>query len=288
MELRVLPMILRAESMKLVVACFVLSACAARVAEPAPVPPTPPPLASRPADSEGTQSVAPNPNPNVASSGLAENADSRGEGTKGPSSAVDPTVGTTNASLSVDDSGSAEPRRLDLPRGTTVLHVGDSFAGALGIELNRELKTFGIRGILKYETATYIPTWAWGKDLEKYLSKYHPDLVMITLGANELEIADPAQRAPTIRHLVERLAGRPCVWVAPPLWQGARPALLDVIRESCAPCAYLDSSELVPDLPRAKDGIHPAMAARKEWAKAVVEWLGQHLRGSDALPWSIE
>lgn len=198
------------------------------------------------------------------------------------------TVGATNASLGAASGPAIEPGPLALPKGTTVLHIGDSFAGALGIDLNREFKDAGVRGILKYETATYIPTWAWGKDLEKYLSKYHPDLVLITLGANELEIPDPAQRVPTIRHLVERLAGRPCVWVAPPLWRGARPALLDVIRDSCAPCAYLDSTELVPELARAKDGIHPAMAARKDWAKAVIRWLGEHRRGNESQPWKLE
>lgn len=198
------------------------------------------------------------------------------------------TIGVTNASLSMEPTAPDAARGVELPSGTTVLHIGDSFAGALGIELNREFKEAGVRGILKYETATYIPTWAWGKDLEKYLSKYHPDLVLITLGANELEIPDPAQRAPTIRHLVERLGGKPCVWVAPPLWHGARPALLDVIRESCAPCAYLDSGELVPELPRARDGIHPAMAARKAWAQAVIKWLGEHRRGDESRPWRIE
>jgi hypothetical protein len=197
-------------------------------------------------------------------------------------------VGATNASLAAETPLPAETAPVALPSGTTVLHIGDSFAGALGIELNREFKEAGVRGILKYETATYIPTWASGKDLETYLSKYHPDLVLITLGANELEIPDPAQRAATIRRLVGRLAGRPCVWVAPPLWHGARPALLDVIRESCAPCAYLDSGELVPELPRAKDGIHPAMAARKAWAKAVITWLGQHRKRGETQPWRIE
>jgi lysophospholipase L1-like esterase len=205
-----------------------------------------------------------------------------------PSRSPADAVGATNASLSTESAPAVGAPRASLPSGTTVLHIGDSFAGALGIELNRQFKDAGVRGILKYETATYIPTWAWGKDLEKYLSKYHPDLVLITLGANELEIPDPAQRASTIRHLVERLAGRPCVWVAPPLWRGARPALLDVIRESCAPCAYLDSSEIVPELPRARDGIHPAMAARKAWAEAVIKWLGEHRKGGEEHPWRIE
>ena len=175
----------------------------------------------------------------------------------------------------------------ELPSGTTVLRIGDSFAGALGIDLNRELKEAGVRGVLKYETSTYIPTWASSKDLNHYLLKFHPDLVLITLGANELEIPDPAARAPTIHRLVGRLGGRPCVWVAPPLWQGARPALLDTIRSSCAPCLYLDSSALVPELQRMRDHIHPAMQARKIWAKAVIDWLRKHRDPRGSRPWDL-
>ncbi len=179
------------------------------------------------------------------------------------------------------------PSTVDLPLGTTILHIGDSFAGALGIDLNRQLKGAGIRGVLKYQTATYIPTWASSKDLDRYLWQFHPDLVLITLGANELSIPDPAQRIPTIRRLVGRLGGRPCVWVGPPLWEGARPALLETIRTSCAPCLYLDSSTLVPDLPRMRDHIHPSMEAREIWAKAVVAWLREHRDPEGARPWDL-
>jgi lysophospholipase L1-like esterase len=174
-----------------------------------------------------------------------------------------------------------------LPHGTTVLHIGDSFAGALGLDLNAELKAAGIRGILKYETSTYIPTWASGKELGKYLDRFQPDLVLITLGANELGIPDPAARIPTIHRLVARLGGRPCVWVAPPLWDGARPDLLETIRASCAPCAYLDSTALVPGLPRTHDKIHPSMEGRKTWAKAVVSWLAEHRAPNGSHPWDI-
>jgi len=168
-----------------------------------------------------------------------------------------------------------------LPQGTTVLHIGDSFAGALGIELNALLKAQGVRGVLKYETATYIPTWASSKDLDRHLDRYRPDLVLVSLGANELEIPEPEARAPTIQRLVKRLGGRPCVWVLPPLWKGARPALLDTIRGSAAPCVILDSGALTPDLPRMRDRIHPSMDARRVWAEAVVGWLRTH-RVTDA------
>ncbi|HEX4474260.1 MAG TPA: SGNH/GDSL hydrolase family protein [Polyangiaceae bacterium] len=191
----------------------------------------------------------------------------------------------TSATPSLPPNSAPEP--APLPVGTTVLHIGDSFAGALGIDLDQEFKARGVRGVLKYETATYIPTWASNKDLDQYLTSFHPDLVLITLGANELTVPDPKVRIPTIHRLVARLGGRPCVWVAPPLWKGARPVLLDTIRQSAAPCLYLDSGALVPDLPRMRDGIHPSMPARKEWAKAVIEWLQAHRVENGARPWEL-
>ena len=163
--------------------------------------------------------------------------------------------------------------------------------GALGIDLDREFKAVGVRGVTKYKTATYIPTWASTPDLELYLSQFHPDLVLITLGANELLIPDPSARIPTIHRLVARLGGRPCVCGSAALWHGARPALLPTTLSgaSCAPCAYLDSTALfVPDLPRTPDHIHPSMDARKTWAKAVFGWLAEHRAQDGARPWDLQ
>ena len=170
------------------------------------------------------------------------------------------------------------PSLADLPKDTRVLHIGDSFAGALGYELNREFEAHGIRGTLKYEKSTYIPTWAWNKELGEYLWKYRPDLVVITLGGNELKIPDPNARAKTVRRLVDRLKGKPCVWIGIPLWEGSNPALMHVIAENVAPCLFLDSSALLPDLQRARDGIHPNTEARRTWAKAVIHWLRQQVQ----------
>ncbi|HEX9618997.1 MAG TPA: SGNH/GDSL hydrolase family protein [Polyangiaceae bacterium] len=182
-----------------------------------------------------------------------------------------------------------EPARTPQPpEGVTVLHIGDSFAGALGIDLNRRLKEAGVRGILRYETSSYIPTWASEPKLATYLATYDPDLVLITLGANELEVVDPSIRIRTIERLVRRFDGRPCVWVGVPLWKGARGVLLDVIREHCAPCVYLDSNRLFPDMPRARDGIHPSIPAREEWARRVLAWLSAHRAATEERVWAIE
>jgi lysophospholipase L1-like esterase len=171
---------------------------------------------------------------------------------------------------------SASAVAAQLPQGSTVLHVGDSFAGALGPALNQEFEAHGVKGVLKAETATYIPTWASNKALPQYLDRYKPDLVLITLGANELQIPDPQARAETVRRVVARLGDRPCVWIGIPLWEGANPALMQVIADNAAPCLFLDSTALLPNMDRAKDKIHPSTAARSEWAKQVTAWLLQH------------
>jgi lysophospholipase L1-like esterase len=168
-----------------------------------------------------------------------------------------------------------------------VLHVGDSFAAALGLPLNRKLKEQGLRSALEYETASYIPGWSAGDKLQKLLWKYNPDLVLITLGANELEIVDPEQRIRNIRRIVSTVGDRPCVWIATPLWAGAKNGLMDIIRQNAEPCRYMDTNALIQGMPRVSDGIHPTLAAREEWADVVIDWLKAQRAPSPQKPWAL-
>lgn len=183
-------------------------------------------------------------------------------------------------------SGDYREPALEVPAGTTVLHVGDSFAGALGIELNKVLKARGVQGYLKFKVPSYIPGWASGRELPEYIAKYQPDLVLITLGANEMEIGEPEQRAPTIRKLVARLGDRPCVWIAPALW-GKDNGLMEIVRQNVAPCRYLDTNALIQRMPRAGDKIHPQMGARPDWAEFVLRWLARERVGAPGKPWAL-
>lgn len=168
--------------------------------------------------------------------------------------------------------------RAELPAGSKILHVGDSFAGALGVPLGRLLEARGVRSVLKHTDASYLTDWAWDGQLQKYLWKYNPDLVLITLGANELEIQEPELRAKTVQKIVSVIGERPCVWIAIPLWAGPKNGLLDVIRDNVKPCVYLDTNQLidVERMARIQDGIHPTQSARESWAKIVLEWLETH------------
>jgi hypothetical protein len=200
-----------------------------------------------------------------------------------PAQAAEAGAPRTEKSPRAAKTGSEPP---PLPSGSRVLHIGDSFAGALGYRLNHHLRQAGVHGILKYEKSTYIPTWAWSKALGGYLRDYQPDLVLITLGANELEIGEPQKRAATVRRLVDRLGGRACVWIGIPLWKGADPKLMQVVRANVAPCLFLDSTQLVPEMSRSRDGIHPSKSARDEWATRVIRWLREHRDPNANSPWA--
>ena len=215
------------------------------------------PAATPPSTSSGTDTHEPNPTENSADAGRAE-----------------PTA---------RDEASAET----LPKGTRVLQIGDSFADALGGNLGKMLRAAEVKSNLEFETPSYIPNWSYGAKLRNLIANYQPDLVLITLGANEIEIPHPDERVKPIKHLVSVLGGRPCVWIAPPLWKPDT-GLLKVLSENVAPCRYLDSNLYVHDLPRAHDKIHPSLEGREIWAKMVFDWLIKERVGTPEQPWALK
>jgi lysophospholipase L1-like esterase len=249
---------------------FALAACSAAVEACAAAPP-------------------PAPSQNVAAAPLAARQPT---GTPTPAPVASVAAPAPSASASAAPAPSASPAAPatppPLPKDTKVLEIGDSFAGALGIDLDKDLKAAGLHGILRYKTSSYIPEWAYHRKLVQYVRQYKPDLVLITLGANEMRIQNPEQRVGAIRKLVSEAGGVPCVWVGVPIWNDKLNGLPRVIRENVAPCRYLDSTKLYPDMPRMRDHIHPSMAARIVWAKRVLDWL-QHQRVPNGdKPWDLK
>jgi len=219
---------------------------------------------------------------------------------EGTSATLTTPLATTRTETKRDAAG-AQERQLDathatrgalsnapaeLPRGTLVLQVGDSFAGSLGVPLGERLRASGLRSVLKFQTSSYVPTWASGPELESYVTRYNPDLVLITLGANEFELSAPDTRAGAVRRLVKHLGGRPCVWITPPRWKPDT-GILAVIQANSAPCRFLDSDTVVHDLSRKPDKIHPSDAAREVWADAVLDWLARERKTDGARPWDM-
>jgi hypothetical protein len=204
----------------------------------------------------------------------------------GEAEAIENGAGSDAPALGLDAGNPATAELAELPRGTMVLHVGDSFAGALGVPLGKRLKAAGLRSVLQFKKASYIPTWAFGDELRINIKRYEPDLVLVSLGANEIELRLPMQRVYAIKRLVATLGPRPCVWISPPSWKPDA-GLLAVIRENIAPCRYLDSDALVPYLPRGPDSIHPSPRGREMWADAVLDWLSRERDPLGQQPWQL-
>ncbi|MEQ9318818.1 MAG: SGNH/GDSL hydrolase family protein [Polyangiaceae bacterium] len=175
-----------------------------------------------------------------------------------------------------------------LPEGTVVLHIGDSMADALGGALNAELEKHGVKGYLEAKEATYIPQWAGFKmQLSSHIARRKPDLVVVTLGGNETKMPDPTERVDAIKRLVKKIGDRPCIWIAAPLWEGLEhTGILDVIRENAAPCRYVDTNAMIPDLER-YDGIHPTIPERTRWAQFMIRWLMHNRDPKGPKPWSL-
>lgn len=211
----------------------------------------------------------------------------------GPAAKAEPTTAaapsttapsTATAAPSAVAVGAPHPP-APLPVGSKVLHVGDSMADALGKDLHLELVARGVKSFLKAKEATYIPEWAgYRMGLSSLLAQHQPDLVIVTIGGNEVAMPDPSLRAEPIRKLVELIGGRPCVWVSAPLW-GPHTGIFKVVRENCAPCRFVDTNELVPNLERLKDGVHPTLPERKRWARAMIDWLAAHRDPAGKRPW---
>ena len=166
-------------------------------------------------------------------------------------------------------------------RGTWVLHIGDSFTDA-GFQQNLapRLRASGAAYVVDARTSTYTTTWAYDAQLDEKLSR-RPSLVIVTLGANEVDIPYPSVHAGAVERLARRIqaSGASCVWTTPPLWHGES-GILQVIHDHCAPCVYFDSDAvlgggLLPE-ERQRDHIHPNSRGGARWADVFWGWLNDH------------
>ncbi|HEY1959172.1 MAG TPA: SGNH/GDSL hydrolase family protein [Polyangiaceae bacterium] len=171
-----------------------------------------------------------------------------------------------------------------------VLHVGDSMVG-YGHGLSRALKhrfdAMGIEYHWEAWTSANIMTvdpaekkHSGDRDrserLDRLIAMFHPDLVIMNLGTNNLAIPRASAFAEGIHTIAAHLAegGRDCLWVGPlrPKWT-YNPDMFDVLAQNAAPCQYFDSSAIHP--PLQSDDIHPTDAGGEQWADAVWARLGE-------------
>jgi hypothetical protein len=178
----------------------------------------------------------------------------------------------------------------EVRRGTWVLHIGDSFVHAsLQQNLGPRFRAMGTAYVVDAMTATYTTTWSSEPDLDHWLAR-RPALVLVTLGANEVDLTVPEEHGGAIAHIARKIhdAGASCVWITPPLWKKDT-GILQVIHDRSAPCIFFDSDAVLGGLhddERQPDHIHPNQKGGTRWTEAVWEWLLEH-RDRDHGNWSL-
>jgi lysophospholipase L1-like esterase len=172
-----------------------------------------------------------------------------------------------------------------------VLHVGDSFVHAfLWQTLRPQFLAEHTQYVVQAATATYTTTWASSPTLDEWLSR-RPSLVLVTLGANEVEMPIPEQHARAIETIAKKIAsaGAACVWITPPMWK-EETGILEIIHDHCAPCLFLDSDAVTGGLSpdeRQPDHIHPNYRGGRRWGRAVWDWITEH-RDTARGPWALD
>jgi hypothetical protein len=150
--------------------------------------------------------------------------------------------------------------------GKTVLHVGDSMVGGnwgLTRALEQRFTGEGAKFIRDYKVSESIISYDHSPKLKELLAKHKPDIVILTLGTNDVFVPYPASMAGNVQNIVKRLGARECYWMGPPTWKPDT-GIVQVLRDNVTPCKFFDSSNL--KLQRGNDGIHPTDRGGGDWA----------------------
>ena len=188
----------------------------------------------------------------------------------GSSLAVEPALLDASTGLAANalDGGAADPAApAAAPTPKIVLHLGDSMVGGYGgvtKALEAKFKGLGAQFVRDWQVSVSVATFDHEKKLQELLAKYHPDLVILTLGANDVFVPFPASLAANVQSVARKAsAGRTCYWMTPPVWKKDT-GIVEVIKKNAAPCKVFDASNM--KIARGGDGIHPTDAGGATWA----------------------
>lgn len=198
----------------------------------------------------------------------------------GGGSGLAPAEAEPTSQRSSSATGGAAPAASPPAPPKVVLHTGDSMVGFYaGLEkaLGPHFEALGSKYVQDAVTSASLVSFDKSDHFEKMLERTNPDLVILTLGANDVFIPSPARLAKNVQSIVKKMEGRRCFWMGPPLWKKDT-GVVDVIRQNCAPCVFYDSSQLKLD--RLADGIHPNEKGAREWADAFWDFYEAQGRGS--------
>ncbi len=180
----------------------------------------------------------------------------------------------SDAGVATDDAAVAQiadaapPPPVGPPVPKVVLHTGDSMVGGYGgltKALEAKFKPLGAKFVPDWMTAISITSFDHDKHFAELLAKHSPDLVILTLGANDVFVPFPSSLVGSVKSVAAKASrgGRECWWITPATWKPDT-GITEVIKKNAIGCKVFDSAML--KIARGGDGIHPTNQGGIEWA----------------------
>jgi lysophospholipase L1-like esterase len=157
----------------------------------------------------------------------------------------------------------------------SVLHVGDSQLGyeqGLALELRTRFEAIDVRYHAETYTNAGLHSFATARTLEQLVRVTKPDVVLVTLGMNNLTVANPDEYAHDVKSIVEQAGNRPCWWIGPLRTNRPENGLLAMLARTTSPCRWTSSYDL--EIERQPDAIHPTQRGASKWADSIWPALG--------------
>ena len=192
------------------------------------------------------------------------------EGAKEEDKTAKAAGGKTGAASSGDGQNYAGYTPKPLSEIESILIFGDSMTILVANRLAQYGKKNGYRVNSVTWDASSTVSWANCDTLDNFIKRYHPDLIMITLGSNELFLKNFEKRRPDVERLLKKIGNIPYLWISPPNWkedQGYNAFMRGIL----APGTFFNSNNL--DLPRKKDHIHPTSKGGEIWTDSIMKWI---------------
>jgi hypothetical protein len=167
----------------------------------------------------------------------------------------------------------ARPKAKPGTKTRKILLAGDSMGDGLFAALRKVRKANGFE--IKYAPwyGSTSAQWAAEDRLSAAIADYQPDLVIFTLGANELFTPVGPKRVAQVQAVLRQFGQTEFVWVGPPNWKKDW-GTDSMFHAQVGRVRYFVSSQVAFE--RRQDGAHPTAAASEQWARLLVDWVNQN------------
>ena len=152
----------------------------------------------------------------------------------------------------------------------SILLFGDSMTMNLALRLAQYAEHNGHKfHAVNWDSSNTI-SWAKCDTLDNYISRFKPTYIFVSLGANELYLANPDGHRKYVESIIKKIGDIPFVWIGPPNWKEDN-GLNDMIEDVCTSGNFFRSAGM--EFERKKDKVHPTRKASALWIDSIARWM---------------